>query len=512
MKKNIFWIAYIVLVLVLVAAGFCAVGYVNNVLEEYESSQPEQEAEKVLERLREAAAEDTLEEIITFYEVEQAEYDIDISDFREYKDKIKNAKELGYKIKAGYSETEQQFSILADGEVVAVLTLESAREEVLLAILTVSDWQVKSVTPVITLENYDYTVEVPECFRVTINGTELKNPVKSAVDGWETYVVETLYSEPEIKIYDTCGTEAVYDIVDNYVKPIVYSYSLRLPQGFLVSAGGQVQEGKTEGEEIFYSVVTVHDVLELTDAYGNCMEYKGGDTIYTYDYVVKIPENFRLSVNGREASGYQTGTEENSRYQYCEEYTDMPGIAVYEIREALCEPELEIYDNLNKKVDGKFENYTFELTEQTGLETIPEEVAAKVDVLEIAKMWSKLMTNDLQGTQKGFGTMKEYLITDSYLYNVAYKWVTNIDSTFTADHVLDNPPFSDEKVTNYVSYGEHLFSCDISFVKHMDLASRNMKVTDEMNSRFYFMYYDETDDGKDNPRWVILDIQEILSE
>lgn len=122
------------------------------------------------------------------------------------------------------------------------------------------------------------------------------------------------------------------------------------------------------------------------------------------------------------------------------------------------------------------------------------------------------MTNDLQGSQKGFGTIKKYLIPDSYLYNVAYKWVTNVDITFVSSHVLDNPPFSGEQVTNYVDYGNHLFSCDISFLKHMDLQSRNMTVTDEMNSTFYFMYYDETEEGTGDAHWVIVDIQEILSE
>ena len=124
------------------------------------------------------------------------------------------------------------------------------------------------------------------------------------------------------------------------------------------------------------------------------------------------------------------------------------------------------------------------------------------------------MTNDLEGSQKGFGTMKEYLITDSYLYDVAYKWVTNIDITFTFSHVLKNPPFTEEKVSNYVSFADNLFSCDIYFIKHMaDVKDRNEgAIEDVMNSTFYFMYYDETDDGKDNPRWVILDIQENLSE
>ena len=109
--------------------------------------------------------------------------------------------------------------------------------------------------------------------------------------------------------------------------------------------------------------------------------------------------------------------------------------------------------------------------------------------------------------------MKQYLIKGSYLYNVAYKWVTNIDITFTFSHVLKNPPFTDEKVSNFVSYGENLFSCDIYFIKHMeDLQDRSdEEIKDVMNSTFYFMNYDETKDEVDNPHWVILDITEVLS-
>lgn len=514
MKKYIFWIVYAVFVIGLIGAGAWTVGYVQEVLEDYEVSQPEKVVERQIESIKEAAAQDRLEEIIEFYELEQAEYDIDISDFSEYKDKIKNAKELSYKIKNGYSETEQKFNILADDEVVAVLTLESVKEEVKLAILTVNEWQVKSLTPIITLTNYNYTVEVPEGFQVTINGTTLRNPEASEEAGWETYVVETLYSEPEIKIYDEYGKEALYDIVNNHVTPIVYSYSLRIPKEFTVSAGGKVQEGTAVADEMVYSFLTLYESLELQDAHGNCVEYKGGDSIFTYNYVIKLPDNFKMSVNGRDAAAYITETAANEKYQYCAEYAEMPGLVTYEIKNAICEPAIEIYDNLGQSVECVFENGAFEITEQAGLASIPEEVAAKVDVLEIAKMWSKLMTNDLEGSQNGFGTMKEYLIPDSYLYDVAYKWVTNIDITFTFAHKLKNPPFTEERVTNYVSYGENLFSCDIYFVKHMeDLKDRNEgEIEDVMNSTFYFMQYDKTEDGVDNPCWVILDIRENLSE
>ena len=94
-------------------------------------------------------------------------------------------------------------------------------------------------------------------------------------------------------------------------------------------------------------------------------------------------------------------------------------------------------------------------------------------------------------------------------------FLTDIHGEYEAfSHVLKNPPFTEERVSNFVSYGENLFSCDIYFIKHMDdLQDRNEgEIEDVMNSTFYFMKYDATKDGIDNPRWVILDIREILSE
>ena len=397
---------------------------------------------------------------------------------------------------------------------VAVLTLESIKEEVRLAILTINEWQVKSVTPVITLTNYAYTIDVPKGFCVIINGMELSGSQEAQRAGWETYVTETLYSEPEIKIYDAYGKEALYDIVDNHVKPIVHTYSLKLPKGFSVSAGGYEQMGTAVGEEVQYSITTLHETLELTDPYGNCIEYKGGDNIYTYDYAVTIPDNFRISVNGTSAEKYKISAKANKKYQYAAEYAAMPEIVTYEFKKAFSAPEIEIYDNLNQNVECTFANYTFERTEQTGLDTVPEKIAAQVDALEIAKTWSNFLTRDLEGSKNGFGTVKQLFITDSYYYNVAYEYATGIDISFMFGHVLENPPYTEEKVSNFVSYGENMFSCDVHFIKHMkDKKDRTEEeITDIMNSTFYFLFYDETNDEVENPRWVVLDIQEIVSE
>lgn len=511
MKNKWLWILYAVYVLALIALILKTTNYVNGVLQDYEASQPENVVEAEMDRLKTAIENDATDSVITFHEIEQAEYDIDISDFREYKDKLKNAKQLTYKIKNSYSESEQQFYIMADNEAVAVLTLESVKEEVKLAILTVNEWRVKSVTPIVTLSNYDYVVEVPKGFRIIINGTGLNN-VQKTENGWETYVVETLYTEPEIKIFDAYGNEALYDIVDNHVRPIVYAYTLTLPVGCSVFAGGVEQKGVTEGDEVRYDIITLQEHLELEDAYGNRMVYRGGDDIYTYDYVVKIPDNFQITVGGNPADCYITEAEEIVKYQYASEYTKMPQKLTYTLPNALCEPQITIVDNIDQRVECVFENYSFEVTEQTGLEFVPEEIANQIDVLEIAKNWSRFMTRDLKGSNKGFGTMKQYFIEDSYLYETAYKWITSVDSSYTPRHTYKNPPFTEENVSNFVSYGDNIFSCDIYFVKHMHLTSYNMDVDDILNSTFYFMNYDETEDGKDNPHWVIIDIQENLSE
>lgn len=515
MKKNKFWLGYGIFVVVLLSLCIFAVGSVKQVLLEYEEAQPEKIAEEQIEIIRDAAATDRLAEVITFYEVEQAEYDKDISDFREYKNKIKNAKELTYKIKNGYSETEQQFYILADDEVVAVLTLESIKEEVKLAILTLNEWTVKSITPVLTLSNYDYTVEVPEGFTVTINGTILTDGQAAARDGWELYEPETLYCEPDIKIYDEYGDEAVFDIVNNHVTPVVHTYTMHLPADFQVFAGGNLQKGVADGENVLYSLVTIHEALELKDIHGNSVEYRANNSIYSYDYVIRIPDNFRITINGEDGSKYITGTAPNKEYISCAEFVKMPEVVTYEMNRALCEPSVEIYDNLGKAVECEFVNGTFEMLKQSGEDTLPEELASEVDVLELAKMWSKFMTDDLEGSLNGFETLKKYLVKNSYRYNVAYKWATDIDITFIFSHVYENPPFTDERVSNYIRYSEDLFSCDIYFKKHMqDTVGRNgdKKIVDIMNSTFYFMYHDGTNDGKDNPCWVILEIHEILAE
>lgn len=506
--KRVFWALYIILVIGLVVVGKKAVVYVNAVLEEYEAAQPENAVEKHLALLKEAGASNTLETYITFPEIEQAEYDNSVVDFKEYKTKLANAAELTYQIKTGsFSETGQLYQIMADDEPVAVMELESTNEEIRLAILKMMDWEVKSITPLLTLVNYEYTVTTPKGFPVFVNGHELKNPVAEE-DGTVTYTLEKLYGEPEFTIYDTFGHPVHYNIADNHVTTVVNNYTLSLPNSYSVYVGDTKLAGTVNGDETTYSVTTAYESLKITDIYGNSMDYTGKENIYAFDYEFAVPDNYTVSLNGNDLSEYLVAQTDIREYQYCEEYTTMPKLNHYQINNSMAELKFDVCDNLGQKVEYVMQNGRFQIDKQATLPEIPAELAAEIDVMEIAKTWSYFMTRDLKGTNYGFNTIKKYLIKDSYLYNVAYKWATGIDITLTSAHDTEKNYFENEKISNFIRYSDTMFSCDISFMKYMYLHKKKIWVDDPTNSTFYFLKQGEGEKAS----WVIVDIQEIITE
>lgn len=498
---------YIALVVGLAIAGTAVVVHVNNVLESYEASQPEQLVDEQLNLLKEAVKNNTPETVMDFPEFELAEYDKTIMDFGEYKTKLANATEFTYQIKTGtFSETGQIYQIFADEEPVAVMELESTHEETRLAILKTMDWKVKAVTPLLTLVNYEYTITIPENFSVFVNGFEIKNTEEPAEDGTVTYTLKKLYSEPEIVIYDTFGHSVAYDITDNHVTPVVNTYTLSLPHSFSVYAGDTKITGTEKDNEAVYTVTTGYESLVIKDLYGNSMNYTGKESIYAYDYEFSVPDNYTVTLNGKDISEYIIDRTENKEYQFCEEYTTMPKQTHYQLSNSMEELTFEVYDNLGQKADYVMQNGKFEIEKQAGLPEIPAETADAEEIMKIAKTWSFFMTRDLKGNKHGFDIIKKYLVKDSYLYDVAYKWATGIDITMTSAHNTEDNYFENERITNFVKYGDTMFSCDISFVKYMYLYKRNLWVDDPTNSRFFFLKQGEGE----NAQWVIVDIQEII--
>ena len=48
----------------------------------------------------------------------------------------------------------------------------------------------------------------------------------------------------------------------------------------------------------------------------------------------------------------------------------------------------------------------------------------------MAKVWDNFLTNDLSGSGHGLATVQQYLIEDSYYWNLAKDYASSADITF----------------------------------------------------------------------------------
>ena len=97
------------------------------------------------------------------------------------------------------------------------------------------------------------------------------------------------------------------------------------------------------------------------------------------------------------------------------------------------------------------------------------------------------------------------------LYDMAYSWATSIDITFTSQHTLKNPTFTNTKVSDFEVYGKDAFSCTVYLEKNMRIANGKDKV-DVMHDKLYFVHNDITNDGKDNPTWKLVEMKSVANK
>lgn len=128
-----------------------------------------------------------------------------------------------------------------------------------------------------------------------------------------------------------------------------------------------------------------------------------------------------------------------------------------------------------------------------------KKLVSSIDIISIAEKYSLFLTDDLAGSQHGFGTLSSYLIEGTKIYDMSYKWGTGINVTFTSNHTFKNQKFTNEKLTNFVIYNEDAFSVDVYLEKNMIVSGKDKK--DIMNNKITFVYY--------NGSWKILDITSI---
>ena len=217
-----------------------------------------------------------------------------------------------------------------------------------------------------------------------------------------------------------------------------------------------------------------------------------------YYYKVEIPSTYTLYVNNNEYNENKTEEEyPNLSFMY---YNDaMPKKVTYEITDLENDATLTIKDEegniVTPEIDGV--NYKIDGIKKIKTEEEAKEIIGDFDILTIAKNWSLFLSRDLNGSSYGFQTIENYVIPNTEMYKKAYNWAHSIDITFISRHTLKNPPFTNEKIENFVFYGKDAFSCEVYLEKHMLVAGEEQ--TDVMHDTLSFL--------KENGEWKLMNIK-----
>lgn len=233
-----------------------------------------------------------------------------------------------------------------------------------------------------------------------------------------------------------------------------------------------------------------------------------------YTCEILVPSDYSVYVNDKEVLKDNIVQKvQNEGLEQISKYVEIPYIVKYEIADLLKKPDVKILDKDGKEIQYKQEGNTIskelDFITAENQEQAQEKLAGEIDVLKIAKDWSLYLTDDLDGRLHGYYNISQYLIDGSNIKQFAHKWATGVDITFVSNHTLLNPTFTNEKVSNFEIYNENAFSCEVYLQKNLKLVSGGKIIEDKMNERMYFAYYDETNDGKDNPTWKLVNMQSV---
>lgn len=517
-KRSRFLPAYLIFLTVCIALSAAFLVYVHCVVKEYDNAQPERVVEQQLQRLKTMSQDGSLSKQLGFDELCTNRYERNDPDAyaQSYAKKLNG--ELTYEfVAAQSSDMKKAYSVLADGVPVGRLTLSGTNSRTSLFFFSMADWSIDSYEPYFADTVYNLMVYRPDGMKVLINGTEPSEEERDAASEIPLYSVKGLLNEPRIEYHGEGGEIVPYTTQDNTVMPILYSYPLRLPAGIGVEINGKPAAGiPTEDGQLVYTVCEMEPPkVSISDVYGKRYTYLGEFEADFYTYTVTVPEDHTVTINGINAE--ELGTVKYMEHADAQVLLEKAGVQLVNTKSCTFTlltkaAAVEVTDSSGAMTSYALSEPSLVIGTEVGSETVPEDIAAQLDVLEIAKTWSRFMTDDLEGDTHGLAQVQQYFIKDSDYYRYAEEWATGPDIKFTSLHTIDS--FTNESVTDFIRYGEDCFSCEVYFEKNMSLLFEDRFAgyrTDIFHSIMYFLYIDDTpDNGIDDPHWAIAVMHDVL--
>lgn len=219
---------------------------------------------------------------------------------------------------------------------------------------------------------------------------------------------------------------------------------------------------------------------------------------------ITVPDSYRVMINGQQADERELTDDQETaaEFEYVSSYVEVPKLVTY-IAEGLLErPSVTVYDRSGAEVSHREEYIGSQLrvrVDQMQESEMPQEL--KDLALENAERYTNFFSGDLPGCRSSVAPIRDMFPEDSYYLELAetYRredmWMYSAHST---------PQFQNEKVESYIRYSEDLFSCEVSFDKHLHLTRTGENRIDTTHSRVYY--------GLLDGEWKILDIRTLLEE
>ena len=501
--------AYLIYVIVLVVAMIAALMYVNSLLHKCEEMRPEKCVEAAIEQLAKDAKDESFFTKYSLAEIEKGEYEKEIDVKKRYLE-LFASDDLTISVVNGKGEEDTAYyNIKKDGRPIAEVKLKAmGPSETKLIVLNYREWQLEEITPI--FEKIDYSITLPQDFSVSANGIALDSKDGKVGTGKKiTYTVPAVYLQPTFEIKDQNGTAVNYTVDNKKVLAEFYDYIITLPETIEVKVNGSVLKGTPQDNNLVSYNVRALEKPEviITDTYGNSFNYDGKTQIPLTHMTILADSGYTVKIEGNDIAKDAVTQSVLKEYEQLKDYVkDLPKVSKFNVAILKKEADVQIIDKDGKTVSYEAGLESYDFTESQGtLDKVPSEVASEIDVLKTAQYWSMFLTKD-----KKFSDMTPYLIKGSYQYDVAKKFAYGVDITFTSAHTLANPAFTEESVTNFKWISDNCFSVDVHFIKHMILTRNGTRVDDETNDRFYFVKWDDTEDGVNNPTWKIASMREIV--
>ena len=264
-KKPVFWIGLGIYTAVLLALAVAFLIYTDVCLKKYENSQSENYMVSYMDEFESKAKSNGFTPSdFSFSNLDMKFVNTDTL-LGDYIDSLSSYSSFeAVKDPTSYVTEAPVFNIMADGQMIAKISLKAVNQTKLFAILTVMDWDIDSIEPVCSITVTDYTILAPEGYTPVIDGTAVDTTYqtgeKQNMPGFENisqyvslpqlleYKVQNVLEESDIKVLNPSGEEVPCTIKGNVVTA---SYSI-------ASSAGLTDERKEEALEM---VQTYEDFL-----------------------------------------------------------------------------------------------------------------------------------------------------------------------------------------------------------------------------------------------------------